>query len=153
MEKQLKDYKDKINNNDYSLHEILTLASIVESEGIIFEDRRKIAGALYNRLDRNMPFECDVTTYYGEKVNMGEKKPNELDLYECNDYNTRCVTFKQIPIGPVCNPSIDSIKATLDPDYTYIYFLADINRKIYFNKTLNEHNNTKYRLEREGLWW
>ena len=76
MEKQLNSYKENINNSDKNFHELLTLASIVELEGVSLEDRKGIASVLYNRLDKKMSLGCDVTTYYGAKVDMSER-----DLY------------------------------------------------------------------------
>ena len=154
MEKQLNSYKDEINSNNKSFHELLTLASIVELEGVSLEDRKGIASVLYNRLDKKMSLGCDVTTYYGAKVDMSERDLYSSELKECNGYNTRCATFKGIPISPIANPSIESIIAVLEPlNEDYLYFVADKNRKIYFNKNLNGHNNTIAKLKREGLWY
>lgn len=154
MEKQLNSYKETINNNDNSFHELLTLASIVELEGVTLEDRKGIASVLYNRLDKKMSLGCDVTTYYGAKVDMGERDLYQDELNECNGYNTRCATFKGLPISPICNPSLESIMAVLEPvEEDYLYFVADKNRKVYFNKNLNGHNNTIAKLKREGLWY
>ena len=58
-----------------------------------------------------------------------------------------------LPVGPICNPSIDSVEASLNPTkHNYYYFEADKNNKTYFNETYNGHLNTIERLEREGLW-
>lgn len=154
MENKLEDYKKQIIDNDKGLHELLTLASIVELEGVTLEDRKGIAQVLYNRLDKNMSLGCDVTTYYGARVDMGERDLYQEELKECNGYNTRCATFKGLPVSPISNPSFDSIVATLEPnDNNYLYFLADKNRKIYFSKTYSEHQNTEIRLKRDGLWY
>lgn len=154
MEKQLSNYKETINNNDNSFHELLTLASIVELEGVSLDDRKGIANVLYNRLDKNMSLGCDVTTYYGAKVDMSERDLYSSELKECNGYNTRCATFKGLPISPICNPSLESIIAVLEPvDEDYLYFVADKNKKVYFNKNLNGHNSTIAKLKREGLWY
>lgn len=154
MEKQLNSYKETINNNDNSFHKLLTLASIVELEGVTLEDRKGIASVLYNRLDKKMSLGCDVTTYYGAKVDMSERDLYQDELNECNGYNTRCATFKGLPISPICNPSLESIIAVLEPlNEDYLYFVADKNRKVYFNKNLNGHNNTIAKLKREGLWY
>ena len=152
--KQLEEYKDKFNNNDSSIHEILTMASIVELEGASLEDRKGIAGVLYNRLASNMSLGSDVTTFYGLEINIGDVHADNLDLNACNNYNTRCATFKTLPISPICNPSLEAIVATLE--YTIsnnYYFVADKNRKVYFSKNINEHNNTIARLKNQGLWY
>lgn len=154
MEKQLNSYKETINNSDNSFHKLLTLASIVELEGVTLEDRKGIASVLYNRLDKKMSLGCDVTTYYGAKVDMSERDLYQDELNECNGYNTRCATFKGLPISPICNPSLESIIAVLEPvEEDYLYFVADKTRKVYFNKNLNGHNNTIAELKRKGLWY
>lgn len=152
-EKQLEKHKENIKNNKFSVHEILTLASIVELEGVTSEDRKGIASVFYNRLNNKMNLGSDVTTYYGLKINVGDIDDDKLDLNGCNNYNTRCATYKKLPIGPICNPSIDSINAALNPsNSTNLYFLADKNGKIYFSKTNKEHINTKNKLIKDGLW-
>lgn len=154
MENKLEEYKEEINNNDNSFHEILTLASIVELEGVTLEDRKGIASVFYNRLDSNMNLGSDVTTYYGAKVDIGDRDLYSSELNEYNNYNTRCATFKQLPISPICNPSIDSIIAAITPNENdYYYFVADKNKSIYFSKNLNEHNNTIAKLKKQGLWY
>ena len=153
-DKQLTKYKTLIMSNEMSIHEILTLASIVELEGTTKEDRQGIAGVFINRLNANMNLGSDVTTYYGAKIDMGERDLYADELSQCNDYNTRCATFKKLPISPICNPSIESIEAVLEPNKNkYYYFVADKNKKIYFSKTSTEHNNTIRRIKNEGLWF
>ena len=59
-----------------------------------------------------------------------------------------------LPIGPICNPSIESIKAVLNPtDHNYYYFVADKTGKTYFSKTANEHVKKVNQLKSEGLWY
>ena len=85
---------------------------------------------------------------------MGDRDLYVSELNECNGYNTRCATFKGLPISPISNPSIDSIISAIKPDNNdYYYFVADKNRKIYFSKTLSEHNNTIARLKKQNLWY
>ena len=148
-DKQLSNYKEEIENNKLSVHEMLTLASIIELEALSVEDRNGVSSVFHNRLERGMTLGSDVTTYYGAKVDMGTK----IDMSQCNDYNTRCATFTGLPIGPICNPDITSINASLNPsDTNYYYFVADKNGKVYFSKTSTEQLNTIAKLEREGLW-
>ena len=154
MSKQLENYKEEIINSKYNLHELLTIASIVELEGTNLENRKGIASVFYNRLDKGMSLGSDVTTYYGLRLNVGEIYHNNLDLNTCNNYNTRCSSFTKLPISPICNPSIESIIATLNPDTSkYYYFVADKNGKIYFGKNLSEHNNIIKNLKNKGLWY
>ena len=155
MDKKLSVYKEDILNNKYSVHEILTLASIVELEGTKNSDRAGIAGVFYNRLNSGDSLGSDVTTYYAIKVDMSER---DLYLYEINDnnyYNTRSSFLAgKLPVGPICNPSIDSIKAVLYPtNNNYYYFVADKNGKTYFTNTYSEHIAKRDELIEAGLWY
>ena len=68
-------------------------------------------------------------------------------------YNTRCSSNTGLPVGPICNPSIESIIATLHPeDHNYYYFVADKNGKTHFSKTDEEHDKIIRKLQNEGLW-
>jgi len=151
---KLEPYKDKINASKYSVHELLTIASIVESEGANVEDRKNIAGVFYNRLDSNITLGSDVTTYYGLKINMGDRELTTKELLECNDYNTRCLTFFGLPVSPISIPSIESIEAAIEPNnHDYVYFVADKNKKTYFTKTINEHEKLVTKLKNEGMFY
>lgn len=152
--KQLADYEESIKNNKMSYHEIVTLASIVELEGVTLDDRKGIASVFFNRLDSNMTLGSDVTTYYGAKVDMSERDLYAGEVKECNAYNTRCSTFKGLPVSPICNPSIESINAVINPiESDYYYFVSDKNRKIYFSKNITEHNKTINKLKYNDLWY
>ncbi len=154
IEKKVTPYKEQILNHSMSFHEILTLASLVELEGVTLDDRKNIASVFMNRINSNMSLGSDVTTYYGVKVDMGERDLYSNELDSCNSYNTRCATFKGLPVSPIANPSLDSIISVIEPIVTdYYYFVADKNRKIYFNKNIDEHNNTINRLKNSGLWF
>lgn len=154
-EKVLNEYKDEIKKSKYSVHELLTIASIVETEGIYEEDRKDIASVIYNRLKAKMPIQSDVTTYYAVKVEVGSRDlfQSELDTY--NPYNTRGPRMEgKLPIGPISSVSKNAIEAALKPSNTdYIFFVADKNGKVYFNKTSKEHDDTIRRLQNEGLWY
>ena len=153
-DKKLSTYKSDIENSKKSVHSIITMASIVELEGSSLDDRKGIASVFYNRLNSSMNLGSDVTTYYGIKVNMGERDLTSSELSECNSYNTRCATFKKLPVGPICNPSIESINASINPIHSnYYYFVADKNKKIYFSRNSKEHLNTISDLKSNGLWF
>ena len=152
--KQLSIYKEQLTQNSMSIHEILTLASIIELEGATLEDRKGIAGVFLNRINANMNLGSDVTTYYGAKIEIGERDLTKTEVNECNQYNTRCANFAELPVSPICNPSIDSIVAVLEPTISdNYYFVADKNKKIYFSKNITEHNKTIEKLKKEALWY
>lgn len=151
--RKLTPIKDKFNKTS-SIHKTITMASILELEGVTLNDRKGIAGVFNNRIDAGMNLGSDVTTYYGAKIDMGDRDLYANEINECNNYNTRCPNYTSLPISPICNPGIEAINAALEPDNNnYYYFVADKNKKIYFSKNINEHNNTIRRLKNEGLWY
>lgn len=152
--KQLEPYQSQITTQKKNVHEILTLASMVELEGASLEDRKKIIGVFNNRLKAGMNLGSDVTTYYGVKVDIGDRDLYSEEVTACNHYNTRCPSFVEIPVSPVCNPSMDSIVAVLEPDQNdYYYFVSDKNKKVYFSKNITEQTKTINRLKKENLWY
>lgn len=150
----LEKYKEEIESSKYSVHEIITLASIVELESV--KDREKVAGVFINRLESSTwtdSLGSCVTTYYAFKVDLGSRdlKQSEIDDCESNKYNTRCTRFKGLPVGPIGNPGEESIKATLNPEkHDYYFFLADKNMNTYFFKTYLEHKRKGEELSAKG---
>lgn len=125
----------------------LTLASIVEKETGTPAERARIAGVFINRLKAGMPLQSDPTVIYaltgGKPENEGQgplgrrllKKDLEMDSL----YNT--YKYAGLPPGPICNPGIDALKATLQPEvHDYLYFVADGGGGHAFARTLEEHN-------------
>lgn len=156
MDKKLSKYKDKINKSDLSIHEIITLASVVELEGAKATDRKGVAGVFYNRLASSAypTLGSDATTYYASKIDDWSYSLTYKELNDCkNKYNTRCSSNTGLPIGPICNPGIESIEATINPDkHEYYYFVADCNGKVYLTKNSTEHNNIINKLKKEDNW-
>ena len=148
-------YKEQIQNSPYSVHQILTLASMVETEGVTLEDRENIAGVFINRLNYGMSLGSDVTTYYAAKVDLGERDLYQTELDSTNLYNTRSqANAGKLPIGPICNPSSEAINAAVNyKQNNYLYFVADKDMNIYFNETDSGHNNTINELKSKGLWY
>ncbi|MBQ3475354.1 MAG: endolytic transglycosylase MltG [Bacilli bacterium] len=155
QDKVLSKYKDKINNSNFNLHQILTLASIAELEGNNLEDRKNIVGVFINRMNNNIPLGSDVTTYYAAKINMGERDLTQEEIIAENPYNTRPYSSAgSLPIGPICNITDETIEAVVDyiPN-EYFYFVADKNGKLYFSKTEDEHTDIIDDLKEKGLWF
>ena len=149
-------YKEKIEESDYSIHELLTLASIVEKEALNANDRGEVAGVFYNRLNRGMALQSDVTTYYGLKIDdWASKDLSSSQLNKENAYNTRASSMAgKLPVGPICIVSESSIAAVINPVRTKAYFfVADKNGKVYFSNTNDEHEETIQELKDEGLWY
>jgi len=154
-EKKLEPHKSKIESLNLSIHEYFTLASIVELEGARADDRKAVAGVFYNRLNSKWSLGSDVTTYYALKIDdFKVSLTEEIGLYKCdNAYNTRCNSFIGLPVGPICNPGLESILATLEPEsHSYYYFVADCTGKTYLNTNSEGHFNTISKLKRENNW-
>ena len=153
--KQLTEYKSKIEASELSIHEIMTLASIVELEGASADDRASVAGVFYNRIKDGWVLGSDVTTYYYLKIDDFKTSLNgNANLYTCdNAYNTRCTSFVGLPVGPVSNPGHESLDAVINyKRHNYYYFVADCKGKTYLSKDATEHYNTIQRLKNENNW-
>lgn len=155
MDKVLTKNKKKIQESNYSIHDILTMASIVELEGNNAENRPKIASVIYNRLATNMSLGSDVTTYYAIRVDMGDRDLYAKEINTYNAYNTRGPNMEgKLPVGPIANVSEESIEAVLSPvQESYLYFVADKNGEIYFSNTYEQHQETIAILRKKGLWY
>ena len=153
--KVISPYKKDFDNSKYSVHQIFTIASVVELEARDEYDRNNVAGVFYNRLKSNLPLGSDVTTYYAAKVDMSERDLYIGEIEAVNPYNTRSATMAgKIPVGPICSPTKSSIFAALSPTKNdYYFFVADKNGDVYFTKTYEEHNKIIADLKRKGLWF
>lgn len=137
-----------------TIEEAITLASIVEKETGVADERKKVAGVFINRLRRGMPLQSDPTVIYGMTngalQNEGQgpigRRLLTKDLQEDTPYNT--YMNAGLPPGPIANPGRASIEAVLHPEiHDFIYFVADGTGGHAFARTLTEHNAnvTKWR--------
>ena len=147
-------YRAEFSSSSYSINEIVTLSSVVEKEGIYDKDRKKIAGVFYNRLNANMPLGSDVTTYYANKIELGERDLTSSELNTYNPYNTRGPGMNgKLPVGAISNFGESSLKAVLNPDDNdYYYFVADKSGKTHFTKTYAEHQKIIKELKEANNW-
>lgn len=150
-EKNLSPYKDTLSK--MNVHEVLTLASISELEGLKDTDRKLIVGVFQNRLSKGMNLGSDVTTYYAFNQTMDKDLTSEM-FNTYNPYNTRSSAMAgKLPVGPICNPSIESIMASINPTKSdYYYFVADKNGNVYYTKTSSEHSAKVKELKEKGDW-
>ena len=152
--KVLEAYKQDIQNSKYSVHEILTVASIIENEAVFDKDRKDVASVIYNRLKANMSIGSDVTTYYAFKIELGTRDlyKNELNTY--NPYNTRGPNMAgKLPVGPICMPGKASIEAAIYPsDTDNLFFVADKDGNVYFTKTNAEHQEMINKIKANNAW-
>ncbi len=147
----LEEYKDKIKNSDLNVHEILTLASIIEKEGKT-KDFGKISSVFYNRLKLNMSLGSCATAYYGMGMDFDEVGIATSEMMSnVNDYNT--YILKSLPIGPISLPGMSAIVAAITPEESdNLYFLSDNEGVTYFFKTLQEQIAKKNELIQSGKW-
>mgnify|MGYP001488065281 CR=1 FL=1 len=134
-------YLPDIEARDMSIHQLLTMASLIEEEAPNEEDRKTIASVFYNRLAIGMKLQTDPTVLYA----MGEHKERlYFKDYEYKDpYNTYEITG--LPPGPIAASGVSSIEAALYPKKTnYYYFLATKDGKVLYSETLAEHEE-KYK--------
>lgn len=128
---------------------ILIVASIVEKETPLPEEKPIIAGIIYNRLAKGMKLQCDPTVFYAYKVAGIEKeKLHRGDTSFPSPYNTYYI--RGLPPTPICNPGLDSIKAAMYPEKTqYLYFVAE-NKGHIFSKSYNQHLKIIRKIYRNG---
>lgn len=132
------DIKDDLGDRD--LYPILIIASLIEREARIQEDREQISAVLYNRLEAGMRLDVDATVRY--IANNWEDPLTREELAIDSPYNTR--KYAGLPPGPICNPGLASIKAALNPPTSdYYYYLTDFEGITHYSKTLQEHNENK----------
>jgi UPF0755 protein len=118
-------------------HEILTLASIIEKETGVEAERPLISAVFHNRLKRQMPLQSDPTVIYGVKEFNGNL--TRKDLNDPNPYNTYRIAA--LPPGPICNPSLSSIRAARYPaDVPFLYFVSKNDGSHLFSETVEAHN-------------
>ncbi len=135
----------EVENSGLTLHQVVTLASIVEKETGKAEERPIIASVFLNRLSKGMKLESDPTVIYGLKEFDGNL--THKHLASRTPYNTYVI--KGLPPGPISNPGIDSIKAVLNPANTdFLYFVSRNDGTHHFSSTLKEHNKAVYKFQK-----
>ncbi|MDF9760461.1 UPF0755 protein [Peribacillus simplex] len=139
-EETLQAYEPQMDKSDYSVHQMLTFASLVEEEATAKVDRGKIASVFYNRMKEGMPLQTDPTVLYAKGSH--KSKVYYKDLEVKSPYNT--YKNKGLPPGPIANAGKTSIDAVLKPQKTdFLYFLATPEGEVLYSKTLDDHNNKK----------
>jgi UPF0755 protein len=129
--------REEIRANDLSLDKLVILASLIEREARVPEDRPLISAVIRNRLKEKMLLQIDATVLYA----LGQHKDRVLfeDLKVDSPYNT--YQNPGLPPGPICSPGIEAIKAALRPAKAdYLYYVARPDGSHIFTNTLSEHN-------------
>lgn len=127
-----------------SVHEIITLASIVEKEAGHPDERTLVASVFYNRLNKRMRLQSDPTVTYGVPDFSGRIR--RKDLERDTPYNTYQIAG--LPPGPIASPGLASIRAALFPDETdYLYFVSREDGTHQFSTNLRDHNEAVRRYQ------
>jgi len=140
----LDNFKTTWDNNFASLAEqvgspikkTIIIASMIEEEACLDEERKRISGVIYNRLDLDMPLQIDATVLYS----LGEHKKviSAKDLEFDSPYNT--YKYKGLPPGPISCPGKAAILAALQPEkHNYLYYVLQGGGSHYFSRTYQEH--------------
>ena len=143
MDKAMSPYYATIKEKNLTVNELLSIASLVEKEGAKTEDRQKIAGVFYNRLNVGMPLQSNIAILYaqgklGQKISLADDAG--IDTTIDSPYNV--YTHLGLMPGPVDSPSSDAIEASVNQTKSeYLYFVANVeDGKVYFATTKEEHD-------------
>jgi len=133
-------YRQDIEREDMTVHQFLTMSSLIEEEATEKADRDKIASVFYNRIDEGMPLQTDPTVLYAQGKHKARVTYKDLEVD--SPYNT--YKNKGLTPGPISNSGTMSMEAALHPaDTDFLYFLASSDGTVYFSSTLDEHNSLK----------
>jgi UPF0755 protein len=139
----------------FTVFEVVTLASIVEREAVVPDERPLIAGVYRNRLRQGMPLQADPTVQYAiapsgipaPSARLWKSELSLADLQAPSAYNT--YQRRGLPNGPICNPGLPSIDAVLHPETTdALYFVAREDGRHVFARTADEHFENVRRYQR-----
>ena len=135
--------REEIEKQGKTIFEIITMASLIEKEVRTIEDKKLVSGILWKRLGINMPLQVDATIAYileGEKWSFDQMR-REIGAARNIDSPYNTYIYRGLPLGPICNPGIESIEAAVYPQETqYWYYLSTPQGETIFSRTLEEHN-------------
>nr|WP_080874279.1 endolytic transglycosylase MltG [Oceanobacillus timonensis] len=133
-------YEGEIAEQDFTPHEAITFASVVEKETAHEEERPQIAGVFQNRLDEGLKLQTDPTVLYAKGEHQAVVTFEDLEVE--SPYNTYVVDG--LPVGPISNFAENSLRAVLSPEESdYLYFLHDEDGNIHFSETFEEHGENR----------
>jgi len=141
------EWKKRAEELGFSVHEIVTLASIIEKETGLPAERPLISSVFHNRLKKGMRLESDPTVIYG--IEGFDGNITRKDLAAEGPYNT--YRIRGLPPGPIANPGVRSLEAALYPAYSdYLYFVSKKDNSHQFSTNYIDHKRAvmKYQLNR-----
>ena len=125
------------------IEKIINVASIIEKEARVDEDRPLIASVIYNRLEQDMPLQIDATVIYAHGYYIENVRNRHLAI----ETNNNTYLHKGLPVGPICNPGAPSIKAALNPANTnYLFYLLASDDEHYFTDNYDDFLKKKEEL-------
>jgi len=133
FEQKIAPYRDKISASGKKIFDIITIASMIEKEVKTLEDKKLASGIIWKRLKVGMALNIDATLTYilDRSLNIDTKIDSPYNTYK----------YGGLPLGPICNPGLESIQAAIYPkESPYFYYLSAPDGKTIFSKTLSEHN-------------
>ncbi len=130
------DLRATADKSGLGLYKTIVLASIVEEEANKPADRKVVAGIFMARLNEGMRLQSDVTVAY--PLGEDRKEITAQDLATSTPYNTYLIDG--LPVGPICNPGLDSITSVIYPEMTSFRYFIAAEGQMYYAKTLDEHN-------------
>lgn len=140
--------REEITRQKKNIFDIVTMASMIEREVATDEDRTRVAGILWKRLEKKIPLQVDATIIY-LKAQRGIKKTDWLpitanDLKIDSPYNT--YKYSGLPYSPIANPGISAIRASIYPQgSTALFYLSAKDGRTIFSQTLTEHARARER--------
>ncbi|HUV81141.1 MAG TPA: endolytic transglycosylase MltG [Patescibacteria group bacterium] len=142
------DLREEIKKQEKSIFKIITMASLIEKEVRTPADKRLVSGILWKRLAINMPLQVDATIAYILGIGTGswdfDEMRKEVALQKEIDSPYNTYKYRGLPLGPIANPGLESIKASIYPeDSDYWYYLSTAGGQTFFSETLTDHNIKK----------
>ncbi|TSD03662.1 MAG: UPF0755 protein [Parcubacteria group bacterium Greene0714_36] len=143
------DLRQEITRQKKTVHEAVTMASLIEKEVASDDDRAMVSGILWKRLDAGIPLQVDASVVYAKTKALNSQLPKNgkisiTDTKIDSPYNT--YRYRGLPPGPIANPGLSAIRAAIYPQSSpYLYYLSAPDGRTIFSKTLEEHNAAKAR--------
>jgi UPF0755 protein len=143
FEDKISTLEQEIEQSDYSLEELVTIASLLEREAKGVDQMKQVAGVIYRRLEIGMPLQVDASLQYArgfnEQTQTWWSAPTSIDKELESRYNT--YQNPGLPPGPICNPGFGALQAAVNPVVSdYLYYIHDGSGQIHFGRTLEDHN-------------
>ncbi len=144
FEQKIQEIQPKIELAEYSLEELLVMASLLEREANSYEQMRQVAGILFKRLELGMPLQVDATLQYVKGYDEENGSWWSSPLASDKQIDSRYNTYQNpgLPPAPICNPGFNALQAVVGYQSTdNLYYIHDQFGQIHFARTLDEHNS------------